>query len=93
MFRDSDLTSSGFTDAPTSDFHSDFTGVPATEFHPRRISARELHRYVWGLMAVVSAFAISYPIACWRVSQSEQFRPYRSHVKPVAIPMSGSVGK
>ncbi|WP_309743534.1 MULTISPECIES: hypothetical protein [unclassified Chamaesiphon] len=78
MFSDSDSTSSGFT------------GVPATEFHPRRISARELHRYVWGLMAVFSAFAISYPIACWRVSQSEQFRPHRSHVKSLPLPISES---
>jgi hypothetical protein len=91
MLTDSDLNSSDFTD--TSDLHSGFMGVPATEFHPHRISARELHRYVWGLMAVFSAFTISYPIACWRVSQSEQFRPYRSHVKPVAIPMSGSARK
>jgi hypothetical protein len=95
---------SGFTGVPTIDFHSDFTGVPttdfpdftdvpATEFHPRRISARDLHRYVWGLMAVLSAFAISYPIACWRVSQSAQFRPYGSHVKSLPIPMSGSARK
>lgn len=81
MFTDSDSTSSGFT------------GVPATAFHPHRISARELHRYVWGLMAVFSAFAISYPIACWRVSQSEQFRPHRSHVKSITIPMRVSTGK
>jgi hypothetical protein len=83
----------GLTGLPTTDFHADFTDVPATEFHPHRISARELHRYVWGLMAVLSAFAISYPIACWRVSQSEQFSPYRSHVKSLTIPMSGSVRK
>jgi hypothetical protein len=81
MFSDSDSTSSAFT------------GVPVTKFHPHRISARELHRYVWGLMAVFSAFAISYPIACWRVSQSEQFRPYRSHVKSVPIPISGTARK
>jgi hypothetical protein len=93
MLSDSDSTSSGFTGVPTSEFHSEFTGVPATEFHPQRISARELHRHVWGLMAVFSAFAISYPIACWRVSQSEQFRPHRSHVKSLTIPMSGSVIK
>jgi hypothetical protein len=78
MFSDSDSTASGFT------------GVPTTQFHPHRISARELHRYVWGLMAVFSAFAISCPIACWRVSQSEQFRADRSHVKSLTIPMSGS---
>jgi hypothetical protein len=80
MFSDSDSTSSRFTD------------VPATKFHPHRISARDLHRYVWGLMAVFSAFAISYPIACWRVSQSEQFRPHQSHVKSLPIPPNGSVG-
>jgi hypothetical protein len=49
----------------------------------RRISARELHKYVWGLMAIFTAFALTYPIACWRVSQSEKFRPYQSHVKPM----------
>ncbi|WP_310487028.1 hypothetical protein [Chamaesiphon sp. VAR_69_metabat_338] len=81
MFSDSDSTASGFT------------GVPATEFHPQRISARELHRYVWGLMAVFSAFAISYPIACWRVSQSEQFRPHQSHVKSLATPIRVSARK
>jgi hypothetical protein len=78
MLTDSDSTFLSFTD------------VPATEFHPHRISCRELHRYVWGLMAVFSAFVISYPIACWRVSQSEQFRPYRSHVKSLMLPVSGS---
>jgi hypothetical protein len=58
---------------------------PANQSNVQRISARELHRYVWGLMAVFSAFAISYPIACWRVSQSEQFRADRSHVKSLPI--------
>ncbi len=81
MISDSDSTASGFT------------SVPATQFSPQRTSARELHRYVWGLMAVFSAFAISYPIACWRVSQSEQFRFDRSHVKSLPIPMSGSAKK
>jgi hypothetical protein len=78
MFSDSDSTTSAFT------------GVPATQFHPNRISAQELHRYVWGLMGLFAAVAISFPIACWRVSQSEQFRADRSHVKSVTIPMSGS---
>ncbi len=81
MLSDSDSTS------------FDFTDIPATGFHPHRISARELHRYVWGLMAVFSAFAISYPIACWRVSQSEQFRPYGSHVKSLATPIKVSARK
>jgi hypothetical protein len=49
----------------------------------QRISAQELHKYVWGLMTIFAAFAVTYPIACWRVSQSEQFRPYQAHIKPL----------
>jgi hypothetical protein len=48
-----------------------------------RISKEELHKYVWGLMMIFAAFVITYPIACWRVSQSEKFRPYQAHIKPV----------
>jgi hypothetical protein len=78
MYTESDSTS------------SDRSEVPASQSNSQRISARELHGYVWGIMTVSIAFAISSPIACWRVSQSEQFRTDRSHVKSVTIPMSGS---
>jgi hypothetical protein len=81
MLKDSDSTSVGSTN------------VPGTACHPQRISARDLHRYVWGLMAVFSAFAISFPIALWRVSQSDRFRPYGSHVKSLTLPMSGTTNK
>ena len=56
----------------------------AIQSNSQRISARELHRYVWGLTILFAVFAISYPIACWRVSQSAKFRPHQSHLKSVS---------
>jgi hypothetical protein len=71
---------------PESDSASlDRSEVLANHSNSQRISARELHGYVWGIMTVFIAFAVSYPIACWRVSQSEQFRADRSHVKSLTI--------
>ena len=55
-----------------------------SQSNSQRISARELHRYVWGLTILFAAVAISYPIACWRVSQSAKFRPHQSHLKSVS---------
>jgi hypothetical protein len=75
MYPESDSTS------------SDRSAVPSSQSNSQRISARELHGYVWGIMIVFIAFAVSYPIACWRVSQSEQFRADRSHVKSLTIPI------
>ncbi len=68
-----------YIDSDSTD--SDNFEVPVSQFNSQRISARELHRYVWGMMTILATFAISCPIACWRVSQSEQFRSYQSHVK------------
>jgi hypothetical protein len=49
----------------------------------RRITARELHKYVWGMVGVFLLAGVTFPIAMWRVSQSEKFSPYQSHLKPV----------
>jgi hypothetical protein len=46
-----------------------------------RISAQELHKYVWGLIGMLMLFIITYPIAMSRVSQKEKFAPYQSHLK------------
>jgi hypothetical protein len=71
---------------PESDSASlDRSEVLANHSNSQRISARELHGYVWGIMTVFIAFAVSYPIACWRVSQSEPFRTHQSHVKSMEI--------
>jgi hypothetical protein len=76
---------------PESDSVSlDRSEVLANHSNSQRISARELHGYVWGMMTVFTAFALSYPIACWRVSQSEPFRTHQSHVKSVKILTSES---
>lgn len=42
-----------------------------------------LHRYVLGLAGILVLFAGSYPIACWRVSQSEKFAG--SHLKSFTL--------
>jgi hypothetical protein len=46
-----------------------------------RISARELHKYVVGLVGTFMLCLFTYPIAIHRVSQQEKFAPYRSHLK------------
>jgi hypothetical protein len=46
-----------------------------------RISAKEIHKYVVGLIGVFIIFLITYPIAMSRVSQKAKFAPYRSHLK------------
>jgi hypothetical protein len=46
-----------------------------------RITARELHKYVVGLVGVLMLFLITYPLAIARVSQKAKFPPYQSHLK------------
>lgn len=46
-----------------------------------RISARELHKYVMGLIAIFMLFIITYPIAIHRVAQKQKFTAYKSHLK------------
>ena len=46
-------------------------------------SAVSLHKYVLGLMGVMLLFAISYPIAFLRVSQTPKFPG--SHLKSLAL--------
>jgi hypothetical protein len=50
-----------------------------------RISARELHKYVVGLVGVFGLFIITYPIAIHRVAQTEKFAPDRSHLKSLTL--------
>ncbi|WP_310489337.1 hypothetical protein [Chamaesiphon sp. VAR_69_metabat_338] len=52
---------------------------------PIRISARELHKYVWGLVGVLLLAIVTYPIAMSRVSQKENFAPYQSHLKSLTL--------
>ena len=46
-----------------------------------RISARELHKYVMGLVGILTLCVVTYPIAIYRVTQQEKFGTSRSHVR------------
>jgi hypothetical protein len=46
-----------------------------------RISARELHKYVIGLVGILTLCIITYPIAIYRVTQQEKFGSSRSHLR------------
>ncbi len=50
-----------------------------------RISARELHKYVLGLIGIFMLVVITYPIAMSRVAQKEKFAPYNSHLKSLTL--------
>jgi hypothetical protein len=45
---------------------------------PTRISARELHKYVVGLVGIFMLFVVTYPIAIHRVEQQSKFASDRS---------------
>ncbi|WP_310485858.1 hypothetical protein [Chamaesiphon sp. VAR_48_metabat_403] len=53
--------------------------------NPVRISARELHKYVVGLVGIFALVVITYPIAMSRVTQKEKFAPYQSHLKSLTL--------
>jgi WD40 repeat protein len=48
---------------------------------PNRISARELHKYVVGLVGIFGLFAIGYPVAMNRVTQNTKFAAHKYHLK------------
>ena len=45
----------------------------------RKVSSRKMHDIVWILVGVFGLFAITFPLAMWRVSNMEKFQG--SHVK------------
>jgi hypothetical protein len=49
-----------------------------------RISARELHKYVMGLVGILTLFVVTYPIAIYRVTQQEKFGSSRSHLRSLS---------
>jgi hypothetical protein len=50
-----------------------------------RVSARELHKYVMGLVSIFILMLITYPIAIDRVTQQGKFAAGRSHVKSLSL--------
>jgi K+-transporting ATPase A subunit len=49
------------------------------------ITARELHKYVLVLLVIPLLFAITFPIACMRVSKDKKFANFQFHVKSLTI--------
>jgi hypothetical protein len=49
-----------------------------------RISARELHKYVMGLVGILTLCVVTYPIAIYRVTQYEKFGSSRSHLRSLS---------
>jgi type II secretory pathway component PulF len=55
----------------------------------RKVSSRKMHDIVWILVGVFGLFAITFPLAMWRVSNMEKFQG--SHVK--SLPVAGEVNR
>jgi hypothetical protein len=69
--------------------------IPDTSIYPEkpgqivhvtaRVSARELHKYVMGLVGVFVLILITYPMAIDRVTQQGKFAIGRSHLKSLSL--------
>jgi hypothetical protein len=49
----------------------------------RKVSSRKMHDIVWILVGLFGLFAITFPLAMWRVSNMEKFQG--SHVKSLVV--------
>jgi hypothetical protein len=46
---------------------------------PKPLPAQKMHKIVFAFVGIFALFAVTYPIAMWRVSQMDKFRGF--HVK------------
>lgn len=46
---------------------------------PKPLPAQKMHKIVFAFVGIFTLFAVTYPIAMWRVSQMDKFRGF--HVK------------
>jgi hypothetical protein len=46
---------------------------------PKPLPAQKMHKIVFAFIGIFTLFAVTYPIAMWRVSQMDKFRGF--HVK------------
>lgn len=51
----------------------------------KRISAKELHYYIWILIGVFTLVAATFPTALMRVSKDKKFAAYNFHLKSLTI--------
>lgn len=50
------------------------------DLNSRKLNGRDLHKYVWGSIGILLIFLATFPLACWRVAQSDKFenQPFKS---------------
>lgn len=51
----------------------------------KRISAKELHQYIWILIGVFTLVAATFPTALIRVSKDKKFAAYNFHLKSLTV--------
>jgi hypothetical protein len=58
---------------------TDIQQIDAEASSPKRLPAQKMHKIVFAFIGIFTLFAVTYPIAMWRVSQMDKFRGF--HVK------------
>ena len=61
------------------------TATPNRSLQTKRISAKELHTYIWILVGVFTLVAATFPTALIRVSKDKKFAAYNFHLKSLTV--------
>lgn len=61
------------------------TATPNQSLQTKRISAKELHHYIWILIGVFTLVAATFPTALIRVSKDKKFATYHFYLKSLTI--------
>ena len=61
------------------------TATETLSVQTKRISARDLHKYIWVLIGVFTLIAATFPTALMRVSKDKKFAAYNFHVKSLTL--------
>ncbi|HEY9832035.1 MAG TPA: hypothetical protein V6D26_15730 [Stenomitos sp.] len=61
------------------------TGIQNRSLQNKRISAKELHTYIWILIGVFTLVAATFPTALMRVSKDKKFAAYNFHLKSLTL--------
>jgi hypothetical protein len=73
---------------------TDIQEIEAEVSSPKPLPAQKMHKIVLTFVGIFALFAVTYPIAMWRVSQMDKFRGF--HVKSLpdnlAQPVSAVTG-
>jgi hypothetical protein len=61
------------------------TATPNQSLQTKRISAKDLHHYIWILIGVFTLVAATFPTALIRVSKDKKFAAYHFHLKSLTV--------